>query len=1014
MALYNQNDTPYLRYSQDDVLAIWSDCILTVVGWFQVSGVLNPATNKYKPETDSSGNPVSGPGWVAYEKTGASPGDIVIIYTVKTIIHSSSNIVVNQFSSVLWDLLDPGGLSYWTESGAFKSIVSKSDLITQFPHPGDPILPVNPENPNGLPDILWKNVTSQYDLPGPGHPTNNWFIREVLPGFGLRVLVWSDSCCIAANQTMRPIWVPTGPGAPRPPTIPVPGVPGGPGIPIPPPGGGLPPGGGGPLSGALPPSYLGSMPPRYSGQMAASELEQYPVLTWVIPNKVLDPHNQEPDPTIYDSYLYRNLNSQLPAGLSPIPRPSINSPQPSFINSPINNPLPWVNKAGEYDINLSSMARPAGVRYLKLTEAKIPSRFLVDRVVWTMSAPKEVLLGLGVSGHVPTEGKRVYLSGTDLSSAPGGRSGSNLNARKTEVSIRESNYPNVSADPKNLGQLNRHGIPRQTMKGVRIDPPIESSDVSELSSPKIVQAGNSSFSRVKNKRRIISRSNVKQTSKGKVTVDQSGNPAISSLRKRTFDIARSRNATYAASSQKDIMNKAGPSLVDINKVLVAPDVRNIPDPNNQFKISPIVYRGGDNWKYVTIVEGNVTSRKDVVLQQAAYVQGSGGDGMMAANLGSSGAMNFGGGDSSATLPALYAIANPICLPGQSSLPNIIAGGLSWDFMTLVSTLYTLEGNIITQNSMNFLPAAPGDVDVVAPNRLPVGLMRDLELSSTEEFLYDGTCDVLSTDSFTWYEVEPSVLFRRKGGDQKSVTLVLKATTQAMSQANPFRPLMEIYEDATLQSSGPLVGFVGGPCGASPGWYLNGSQRPGGGGVHTACPGMSGYGGAGGTSAYTVDQYGQILTGPYNFGVYPGTHQCFLYFKYDPTQITSSDSTYIQDATNYRLRVYNNGPMSNLNGYVIYGENIEIVPPNANLSIDSGIVSGTIVTNHCCQTIKIVNDRTKRQIERRSDWQDGTVFLNPEAAEESILYAVPGDVIKIYRPGFDNQHGSNSLIGEFTL
>lgn len=1003
------------KHPGNNVTGIWSDCIIKIVGWFQISGQLNSATGNYSPEVDSTGAPISGPGWIAYEKPGASPGDIVIIYRLDTILTSGTAPDASQIGSVLWDLINPGGLSYWAHTSGLKSIVSPSDLISQLPHPGGILTPPNPDNPLGNTDILWTKVTTQYELPGPGNQTNPQFIRAILPGFGVRLLVWTDSCCVASNMTMHPHMVPTIP--PIVPTIRIPGEGGGPNIQVPTvvvgdPGGGTSDlGGGGAPSNVEPRTFrgVGEAPTQNATiNLTPTETDQGAPAT----------ANQDPTAISYQSAVSSpNAGFNVPVGTSPPPRPGGNPRQPSYSQVPTNHPLPWIDKIGDYDEHMSSRARPVGTRYLRITEGGVDPRFLPSRIKWNMTADYDTLRELGLLGHIPREGKRAQLGRTPLKTAPSGRSSSRAEPDKADVVTDATGGPSISSDPIVGTGSDGFVNDRQTIGGSPVGTPKKASDVEVLSSPRIVVAGNSQFVRAKNRGQIEARKPMKQTQKGLDSIEASGNPAIASLRRRTIVLSRARQSTQMGNTQHNAYKQSGPGLSDLRRIKTAPKVQNQLDPSGEFEIRPIVFRGGPEWAYITIIVGNVQSVKKVILKQTAYLHTP--DGTLSANVGTSGEMEFG--RINPPQPGMYVIANPSCIPGQGSLPNLIAGGTTWTLMTLVSTLMTREGAVISQQLLNFLPAGPGDTDVQAPNRLPVGLMRDLDIQSTAEYLYDGTVDKIWPVSADWYIQEPAVVVRRSGPAEESVSAVLKVTTQSQEQSTPFRPLMEMYEDTVLQSSGPLTSFISGPCSGQPGWYdpstSSGNftgQYPGGGGIHTACAGMQGFGGAGGTSSYATDQFGQITSGPYNPGVYPGTHQCFLHFNYDPTQAATSDSAQIAASTNYRLRVYNNGPATTLNGYVIYTQGLEIVPPSASLSILSGELQGSVTTYHCNHRLKVVNTRTFEEIERPSSWTDGTITLGSNTPLGTRLTVQSGDTIKVFRPGFDNEYNSQQTVAEFTV
>ena len=271
--------------------------------------------------------------------------------------------------------------------------------------------------------------------------------------------------------------------------------------------------------------------------------------------------------------------------------------------------------------------------------------------------------------------------------------------------------------------------------------------------------------------------------------------------------------------------------------------------------------------------------------------------------------------------------------------------------------------------------------------------------------------------------EPSIVVEKIGTSSTTATVVLKATVDALSSTLPFRPILEMYENAVLVSgSNPLTAFVAGPCLAIPGWYNpQGNVARASGGVHTACAGSNGFGGAGGTSAYVVDQLGQIVSGPYNPAMYAGTHHCFLCFK-------GTDASSIGTATTYRIRVYNNGPASDQYGYALFFANLRIKPPTGALTINAaGNLAGSIKTYHCCHLLKIKNMNTGEEIERFSAWEDGTIYIGTGPAGGSsggnslffssavdTLAAQTGDVIRIYRPGFDNNYSSERIVLEVTL
>jgi hypothetical protein len=210
---------PVTPTSKGNNAGVLVDCVVRIVGWFQISGILDPSSGNYLPETNPDGSPVSGPGWTAYQKAGAQPGDIVVIYTLNT---SGISLPASiSIGSVLWDLVSPNGLSYYNAQYMPKIGINRSDIISGFPHAGNPFAPVNLQ---GYSDLIWTKVTSYYGLPGPGNTSNTNFIRRAIPEFGIRIVVWTDSCCVASQVTTKP---------PSPPVITTP-VPINPGYNVPP------------------------------------------------------------------------------------------------------------------------------------------------------------------------------------------------------------------------------------------------------------------------------------------------------------------------------------------------------------------------------------------------------------------------------------------------------------------------------------------------------------------------------------------------------------------------------------------------------------------------------------------------------------------------------------------------------------------------------------------------------------------------------------------------------------
>lgn len=984
MGLYNNDDYGVSQASDTDVISTWADCIIKIIGWFQISGTLNPATNNYLPESDASGNPISGPGWVAYEKPGAQPGDIVLIYTLETMLLNNQTPNNLQISSVLWDLLSPGGLAYWINNAGLKLSVSLSDIISQFPHPGNAL---SPSNPQSYMDLIWTKVTTHYQLPGPGNANAPGYIRDVLPGFGMRILVWTESCCVASNITTFP---------PGPPPItgeipPITSEPHGTGFSDP-----------DPEYFTSPSIGSSSSASSYAGVSSYSNIQANIAtgdLTKLTPNASRF-KNKDPEPTNFkhNSY-YHNINTRLPIGHAPVPRSQGNTKAMNTYDVPANHPLPWLDRVGDYDYHTSIRARPIGSRYLLVKEGKVNPLLLPNRVKWNISVDRNTLYQLGLAGNAPYQGTRNRVAAIKPEIVPEGRAGVSIgHNHKNSLVQNPLNNNSPSADPVKPSGISYKNQDRTIYNGY-INKPTSSSDVEFLTSSRIIGDGQKVFNTKRKLPQAIK--SIKQEESGKTFKDQAGNPGLAYLRKRTFDISKVKQATKAASYQFFVYKGRAIGLQDIRKDINNLSFKNIPDPNGKFTICPYVYKGGQTWSYVTLVCGNVQNEQHLVLKQSIVLSTSGGS--IVGNLGSSGVITFG--RVNPVQPGMYVVANPSCLPGQDSLPDIIAGGETWSFGLIVSTLLTLEGQVITQQITNFLPAAPGDTDVQAPNRLPVGLMRDLELDDTSSFLYDGTYSERGTNQSTWYKNEPSVIVQRDGSTSESVSIVLKTTRTSQDQLTPFRPVLEIYNEGVLLATGATAAFIGGPCSAQPGWV--GMTA---GSINTTCAGSNGYGGAGGSSAYITNSAGAIMSGPYNPAVYGGSHSNFLYFKYDSSNPAGSDSTYIDGVSQYRIRVHNNGPVNDYNGYVLYTNGIEIVPATSSLNIVSGNLEGSVVTYHCNQDLLVVNDSTKEQIEKRSSYTNGGIILTYSDA----FSVKSGDIIKIFRPGFDNEYHSQKSIIDITI
>lgn len=988
-------------------LTTWVDCIIDLVGWFQISDQLNPTTQKYRPESGPNGQPISGPGWVSYEKSNAQPGDIVIIYRLQTLsgLGGASVPPGATAAQVLWDLLNPCGVSFWTTQYNAKSCVSRTDLISNFPHPGGVLSPNNPENPNGYPDILWTRVTTQYQLPGPGNSINPYYIRQVLPGFGIRLLVWSDQCCVASNTTTNP---------PAPPLIRVP----------------LPPAPGpGPGPGPQPPpptprQVITNLPSIGPGPAIEPGTTPRAILPLNPGEGTVGPDSRPGAPPQIYSYQTMDIHTADPhrrPGSSPIPRGTIES-EITYYDIPESHPYSWHHKTDSHSSFIRTRARPYGSRYMLIKEGGWDYSLVRRNVKWIPQLDLEMLGRLGLAGGIKREALDSYNPGYIKTLAPGGRSNNEIGIDNRVPRSAQTSKNDLTSDPIRVSGNTRQNdfVRKSTIGGHKIGVDPSRNDPAISSSKYLGNTLGQKVSTEASRRQPLVDKTRKETDSGKAFKDKVGN--LGHLTRRSIELsnARIQNAAAAGVLQTMASRFRGPALNEIRTTREVYDTTIIDDPTNRFTIQPIVVHYSDSPRVVVLVTNLSGGPSEAILLLNANIYTH--DGVLSANLGNSGVMNFG--RVNPPTPGMYVVATPTCLPGQGSLPNIIAGGQLWSLMTLIITLITIEGQIISQQVMNFLPAAPGDLDVVAPNRLPRGLMTALEMDDTSYFSYDGTYSHAGTNQNNWWLHEPHVMMGRVGANTNStVSLVLKATVNSLSQEPPFRPLMELYENNTLQTQGSLSAFVRGPCNALPGWY-NSVTNTGltSGGINTTCPGSAGIGGAGGTSAYIVNANGQIQSGPYNPSVYGGTHHNFLHFRYNPQSPSNSDSAYINAGTYYRIRVYNNGPVSEHNGYVIFTKGLSIPATVANIAIDSnGKLDGTMRTYHCNQVLKVVNMNTMEEIERLSDHVNGTIYLGNGPSTNagtwspaSRLSVTPGDTIRVYSPGYDNLYTSGRIVAEATL
>lgn len=1015
------------------------DCQATIVGWFQISDRLNPSTSNYLPETNRDGSLVSGPGWVAYEKPGAQPGDVVIIYRVMTITSTmTAGSGGANFSNVLWDLLDPCGLSFFTTQYSFKSCISKTDLVSLLPHPGGPLTPANQSNPYGDQDILWRNVTGHYGLPGPGNASNPSFIRWVLPGFGLRILFWTDSCCVF-DQVIPPINVPDIPGIPPIPTpAPSPGEPGaGPGI-----GAGIPGGGGygGPSGGVGAGAGNGGFNGPSGGTTGGKRRRTPGVVVPIDPAPPIRkpgtggttpgnngvPGANEGDPSRASNLPEVNVPTVLVSsgpssrfrrpGIAPIRRNYQDTDQVSYYSS--GGSL-YVKRTNPNDLGIYTRAVRSGPRALYIRNGGMEHHSLhtnTMRTAWLPSLSQEDLAAYGI--NISVAGDAAAAITRPITSSP---TGNETNVSSQEHLIMGGVQPNQNSTTA-LPIRSRGDAPLKTPGQTR------GGNKSEREKTYTDLGANLHQNIPRDIGQITSyRSDQFNPRAGKISQlttkggDQRAVEDRVGIQRRSPNVINGSIVAARLGSEMALVKRNQLSIKNLNKTTEPIKLENIKDKNNRYAITPIRLSSGNGFTFLVLIEGNIdTNREEVQLVTNSHVKYEDGNSSYL-SVGGTGFITFG--ITNPPQPGQYVIANPVCMPGQGSVPDIIAGGQQWSFMQLVFTLLDINSNLIAQSVVSFLPAPAGATDVEAPNRLPRGLMSDLDMTDTSVPNYDGTYIYNGANQLYWFMSEPSVVVEKIGTSSSTATVVLKATVDSLMATPPFRPILEIYDNGVLVSgSNALTSFVAGPCAAIPGWYNPvGNVARASGGIHSACPGTNGYGGAGGTSAYVVDQLGQVLSGPYNPAMYAGTHHCFLCFK-------GNDATTIATESAYRIRVYNNGPANDQNGYALFFAGLRIKPATGNLSINAaGNLAGSIKSYHCCHILKIKNMNTGEEIERFSAWEDGTIYIGNSPAGGSSggnsvffssnadnLAAQTGDVIRIYRPGFDNNYSSERIVLEVTL
>jgi hypothetical protein len=974
---------------QGNTSGVLVDCVLRVVGWFQISSTLDSQTGNYLPETNPDGSTVSGPGWIGYQKPGASPGDIVIIYTVATAAVAPSAIF--NYATVLWDLVSPNGLTYFINQYSPKVGINRSDIITSLAHAGGPFSPPNPDNQHGQNDILWKNVTSYYGLPGPGNSGAPEFVRRALPFFGIRMVVWTDSCCVNSQVTSKP---------PSPPVIT-----------IPPP---TPYGGVGPVP--TDPTPIPNPIPDESGNDLSNDQSEVEALpqggTDIAPGGHRDSARSFSQATAFtseDKYIPRTKGSSQSVF-------DYGSSYQKTVYDAEGFPLSFRSRTGTQDSYVVRRAGhvSAGFLYRKnnLIDADLLTR---DTTRYSISIPADALasLGLDSSAALGSDSSRYSLNRSPIKTTNGSRfstpdyGGSQGSEATSRTSQADPTLPRGSS-------LSASRVDESTRAGTTYTQRPSHTDITADSSGYTKIVGSQGRSgRVLSKQNPIASKIVKETEQGRKP------SVLGGITSRTISLGRAIDSSVKTKGF-DIASEPrykGPKIEDMIQVQPIAGNNKIEDPSGRFSISFIPLRLMNNNSptpsVLSLISANVDTEVTMIVSNTFTVNGD--SGTTTYSMGSQ-AIQFG--RINPIQPGMYVVANPLCTPGQGSLPDIIAGNQTWNFAQLVTTLMTIEGTVLAQNIFTFNPAPPGATDIVTPNMLPIGIMQSMDFYSTANFNYEGTVSHGGSPHTTWYTSEPSVIVTSISSTQ-TVAIVLKATVTALSQEPPFKPILELYNDDSIgKNINSLTAaetvFVGSTISTYPGWYQ--SPMP----LNTTGPGYNGLGGKGGTSAYNIDMYGHILSGPFNSALYGGTHQCYLLFKYSSTA-SLNDRLAISHGTNYRIRVYNNGPYSDRYGYVLFTTGLRIPAISGSITLSSNKASGSVVTYHCNQLIKIRNSRTGNEIERFSDWTNGTIELANGPTEagvgweaETRLDAIVGDTLQFFRPGYDNLYSSENLIGEVTI
>jgi len=1015
-------------------IGTYVDCIMDVIGWYQISSQID-SNGLYLPETDPVTNgPIVVGGVTAYPRPGARPGDIVVLYNVTTAIAYGATATINpQFA--LWDILNPCGFSFFDSAYSFKSCIASNDIDSLFPHQGIPAQPMNPYNPGGPMDLLWKKATTQYGIPGPGNVVQPNFVRHVLPGFGVRLIVWSEECCVETTIVPPDIDPHSHGLTPRP-----------------------APGSGSQLGpeapGFGPSGNPAGFGPGPGGKPGDSEIETGPngepgtlsLHSDMAPDKDGNAGPAEdivPTSPGYDATSIPGLGNRASSGLNAKNDPRKTSTEVfgknqkrtsvhqtmgtsafASINVRASEYHGGVPKASDLALGRQLRAQRVGSGYLEEINNGSTQPTTRKRFKFFYNPTEDNAI---TDGRVamPKQGTPSQEHRTSQSNVPAGKEG---RARSGPAETRVETTPNrsrVEGHPKRRDELRLsnsfYPTSRAGYGGVANNQTVGSNPLFYASN-RVPNTRGQMLSKRRDRGGL--RDRIKEKSKKSNESNEGQDDNLLSTRAPRLKRQDAAEANTFTEQTVSIKRRIG---IERKTRSAGSFEENIAHPRWKISIAPINHEQGS---HLVIVKADVDSQTQNSLRiDYVTVRDDGRSHLIRRD--HSGIITWG--VVNPPQPGQFAIASTTCLP-STGFPNIQAGGTSVAFVQLIATLFSSESQVLAQTALTFLPPSPGALQVMPPNRLPVGVMEDLQMTDTATITYDGVYSSTHAIREDWYKSEPGTILERIDADTNSaVTVVVKPSRTSQLLSPSFKPALELYNNDLLVSHGStgnvnssfVAGaFVGGPCSAIPGW--SGLTH---GAIDTTCPGMAvgtgvGRGGAGGTSSFIMDTVGVVQSGPYNPGIYgnPISHTNFLHFRYDSGQPASSDSIYFSANQAYRVRVYNNGPMADENGYVLYTEGVRIPEVSTiNVSIGTGnILQGNIITYHTNQPIKVLNATRGGEIERLSGWEDGKIFLGfisettGNFLYDNTLEVFPGDTIKVVSPGFTNLYNSGRLIAEFTL